>query len=81
MPGMNGLEFARRVRAETRWAGIPLIAHSSSATPGDVAAGREAGFTDYVEKSSREKLVTSIRRCLSPHPWGAVSGPTEALAA
>ena len=81
MPGMSGLEFARRVRAETRWAGIPLIAHSSSAMPSDVAAGREAGFTDYVEKSSRDKLVTSIRRCLSPHPWGAASDPAEALAA
>lgn len=81
MPGMSGLEFARRIRAETRWAGIPLIAHSSFATPGDVAAGREAGFTDCVEKSRRENLVASIWRCLSPHPWNAVKGSTEALAA
>lgn len=64
MPDMDGLAFARALRAGGAWAEVPLIALSSRAEPADIARGREAGFTDYVAKYDREALVQSLRDCL-----------------
>ncbi len=61
MPGMDGLQFARAVRAGGIWAEIPLIAMTSHSDPQHAQAGRQAGFTDYVAKFEREALVASLR--------------------
>ena len=65
MPEMDGLSFARNVRASGAWARLPLVALSSRAEPDDVARGREAGFTDYVAKYDRDALLSSLRECLT----------------
>ncbi len=65
MPDMDGLDFARALRASGPWRDLPLIALSSHADAGDVEAGRDAGFTDYVTKSQREHLIGSLRQCLA----------------
>ena len=65
MPEMDGLTFARRVREAGDWARLPLIALSGRSSPEDEAAGRDAGFTDYVAKFDREALLQSLRQCLS----------------
>jgi two-component system chemotaxis sensor kinase CheA len=65
MPEMDGLSFARNVRASGGWMRLPLVALSSRAEPEDVARGREAGFTDYVAKYDRDALLSSLRECLS----------------
>ncbi|TCZ58626.1 hybrid sensor histidine kinase/response regulator [Roseicella aquatilis] len=64
LPGMDGLALARHLRQEGPWMHLPLIALSGRAGPGDVEAGREAGFTDYVAKFDREALLESLRQCL-----------------
>lgn len=65
MPEMDGLSFARNVRASGAWIRLPMVALSSRAEPDDVARGREAGFTDYVAKYDRDALLSSLRECLS----------------
>ena len=65
MPEMDGLSFARNVRASGAWMRLPLVALSSRAEPEDVARGRDAGFTDYVAKYDRDALLSSLRDCLS----------------
>jgi two-component system chemotaxis sensor kinase CheA len=65
MPDMNGLEFARAVRAAGAWASLPMIALTGHVEPRDVEAGRDAGFTDYVAKFEREALLASLQQCLS----------------
>jgi len=65
MPEMNGLEFARAVRAEGSWAALPMLALSARAEPVDVEATRAAGFTDHVAKFDREALLASLRHCLA----------------
>jgi two-component system chemotaxis sensor kinase CheA len=65
MPEMDGIAFARALRAGGAWAEVPLIALSSRAGPADVARGRDAGFTDYVAKYDREALLQSLRDCLA----------------
>ncbi|WP_137126922.1 chemotaxis protein CheW [Roseomonas sp. HF4] len=65
MPEMDGIAFARALRAGGAWAEVPLIALSSRAEPADVARGRDAGFTDYVAKYDREALMQSLADCLA----------------
>jgi two-component system chemotaxis sensor kinase CheA len=65
MPGMDGIEFVRRVRADGPWTQLPVIALTAHARPEDVAAGRNAGFTDYVEKFERDALLASLTQCLA----------------
>jgi two-component system, chemotaxis family, sensor kinase CheA len=65
MPDMDGLDFARAVRSGGTWAALPMIALSARAEPGDIDAGRDAGFTDYVAKFQREALIASLRQCLA----------------
>ena len=64
MPDMDGLDFARAVRASGPWAALPMIALSARTEPKDVEAGRDAGFTDYVAKFQRDALIDSVRQCL-----------------
>ena len=70
MPDMDGLDFARAVRAGGAWAALPMIALSAHADPRDVEAGRDVGFTDYVAKFQREALIDSLQQCL-PEPIAA----------
>ena len=65
MPDMDGLDFARAVRAGGPWARLPMIALSARADPADIEAGRDAGFTDYVAKFQREALIASLHQCLA----------------
>jgi two-component system chemotaxis sensor kinase CheA len=65
MPDMNGLEFIRRLRAEGPWAELPVIALSGRGAPHEIEAGRDAGFTDYVQKFERDALLASLQQCLA----------------
>jgi two-component system, chemotaxis family, sensor kinase CheA len=65
MPDMDGLAFARAVRAEGPWINLPMIALSSYAEPSQIDAGRDAGFTDYVAKIQRDQIIESLRQCLT----------------
>ena len=65
MPGMDGLAFARDVRAGGPWAHVPMIALSSHTDPHQVEAGRDAGFTDYVSKNQRDQVIHALNQCLA----------------
>ncbi|MEE8507374.1 MAG: chemotaxis protein CheW [Kiloniellales bacterium] len=65
MPGMNGFEFAEAVKNETRWSEVPMVALSCFATPKDIARGREVGFKDYVAKSDRDALISTLQDTLA----------------
>lgn len=64
MPGMNGFDFARTVRSNSRWQAVPLVALSSHATQRDLERGRQAGFTDYVAKFDRDALLVTLAQTL-----------------
>jgi two-component system, chemotaxis family, sensor kinase CheA len=65
MPDMDGLQFARTLRAGGAWSELPLIAMTSHADSQHAAAGRQAGFDDYVAKFARDALIESLRACLN----------------
>ena len=65
MPGMNGFEFARALRADGNWAELPLIALSTHASERDMAEGREAGFNEYVAKFNRDHLIETVDQVIA----------------
>ncbi len=50
MPGMDGLELIRRVRANRRFDGMRIIMASASAEVEEIAEARAAGADDYLTK-------------------------------
>ena len=64
MPEMDGLEFVRTLRKGGTWAELPVIALSARMQDAEMAAGRDAGFTDYVGKFDRASLLASLAQCL-----------------
>ena len=65
MPEMNGFEFAEKIKAESRWKEVPIVALSSHTAPRDLDRGREVGFSDYVKKFDRDSLLESLEQALS----------------
>ncbi|MCL2473595.1 MAG: chemotaxis protein CheW [Alphaproteobacteria bacterium] len=62
MPEMTGFEFISRIRenVDCRWHNLPIFAMSSHSTPTDIEKGMRLGFTDYVAKFDREKLIAVL---------------------
>ncbi|ODR97197.1 hypothetical protein AUC70_13120 [Methyloceanibacter stevinii] len=57
MPGMDGLELARAIRADSAWDSVPLIGLSSQQSPRLSEASRLAGFDVLVGKFDRRSLM------------------------
>jgi DNA-binding response OmpR family regulator len=50
MPGMDGLEICRRIRADSRTPPTYLILLTARGSRGDIVTGLEAGADDYITK-------------------------------
>ena len=65
LPGIDGYEATRRIRAQSPDHKVPIIAVTSFALSGDDAKARAAGCTDYVAKPySPRALLSKIREHL-----------------
>ncbi len=65
LPGIDGYETTRRVRALPALRQVPIIAVTSYALSGDDVKAKEAGCTDYVPKPfSPRALLATIRKYL-----------------
>ena len=66
LPGMDGLEATRRIKAQPALARIPIIAVTSYALAGDDRKAAEAGCDDYVTKPySPRALLAKVRTILA----------------
>jgi two-component system, cell cycle response regulator DivK len=57
LPGIDGWEATRRIKADASLAHIPIIALSSHAMRGDEEKARQAGCDDYLSKPLDEELL------------------------
>ena len=65
LPGMSGVEFARRLRNEERTRAIPLIMLTARGEEQDKVMGLESGADDYITKPfSPRELVARSRAVL-----------------
>ena len=61
MPGWDGFEVCRRLRADTRFAVTPIVMLTAATRPEDVRRGLEAGATEYLTKPfSPIRLLTLV---------------------
>jgi two-component system phosphate regulon response regulator PhoB len=65
LPGMSGLEFARRLRADGRTRSVPIIMLTARGEERDKVAGLETGADDFVTKPfSPRELMARIQAVL-----------------
>ncbi|MDX9978752.1 MAG: response regulator transcription factor [Lentisphaeria bacterium] len=68
LPGMDGLEVCRALKARRELADVPIIMLSAKGEEADIVAGLELGAHDYVCKPfSPRVLIARIRACLRHH--------------
>jgi two-component system cell cycle response regulator DivK len=68
LPGIDGLEALRRLRADERTAGMRVVALTAQAMTGDRERFLEAGFNGYISKpvNVAEFIGTVKRYCEEP---------------
>ena len=65
LPGMSGVDFARRLRADERTRTIPIIMLTARGEEQDKITGLETGADDYITKPfSPRELVARIKAVL-----------------
>ena len=65
MPGMDGYDFTRRIRASAEWAELPIVLLTSLSDPLAIVRGLAAGADHYVTKPyAPEWLLTRLRQVL-----------------
>jgi len=65
LPGINGIEAFRQLRADPATARIPVVAITASVTPTDRSQITAAGFDAFVSKPiSLKEFVDTVKRVL-----------------
>jgi two-component system phosphate regulon response regulator PhoB len=65
LPGIDGLEVCRMLRADHRTAGVPIVMLTAKGEETDVVTGLEVGADDYITKPFSPKVaVARIRNIL-----------------
>ena len=80
LPGMDGLEVCRRLRADAGTASIPIIMLTAKSAEADRVVGLELGADDYVTKPfSPRELAARIRAVLRRAGARTAEGGAETL--
>lgn len=85
MPGIDGLEATRRLRADPRFAELPVVALTANAQQQDHDACLAAGMNDFLSKPIDPRQLEAVLHHfighLLPSPTEASAGLSEAQAA
>lgn len=69
LPTTSGLDVVRRLRADPRWRGLPAVAVTAEAQPGDEQRILRAGFDGYLTKPIDPTIfVQQLLEFLPPRP-------------
>jgi len=64
MPEMDGYVLTRNIKSDPRFAGIPVLMHSSLSSDANQQLGRSVGVDEYVPKFEPHKLAEVLTRLL-----------------
>ena len=65
MPEMDGYMLTRQIKADRRFAGVPVIMHSSLSGMSNQQLGMSVGVDEYVPKFEPQRLSQTLARLLS----------------
>ena len=65
MPEMDGYMLTRKIKADKRFAGIPVLMHSSLSSASNQQLGKAVGVDEYVPKFEPQKLAQILTRLLA----------------
>ncbi|TAN84365.1 MAG: chemotaxis protein CheV [Gallionella sp.] len=65
MPEMDGYMLTRKIKADKRFAGIPVLMHSSLSSASNEQLGKTVGVDEYVPKFEPQKLAQTLARLLT----------------
>jgi two-component system chemotaxis response regulator CheV len=65
MPEMDGYILTRKIRGDARFAGIPIIMHSSLSSMENQSLGLSVGVDEYVPKFEPQRLAEVLVRRLA----------------
>ncbi len=74
MPVMDGYEASRRIREQSRWAHLPIIALTANAMPDERDRCRAAGMDDYLAKPFNREDLRQRLEAWQPEPGSEPSG-------
>jgi two-component system chemotaxis response regulator CheV len=64
MPEMDGYILTKNIKSDPRFAGIPVIMHSSLSSMSNMALGKSVGVDEYVPKFEPQRLAETLTRLL-----------------
>ncbi len=70
MPGMDGYVLTRKIKDDKRFAGIPVVMHSSLSADANISIGQQVGADAYVAKFDPQELSNTLRKVLAQHEPG-----------
>ena len=63
LPGLNGIDALKQLRADPGTAGIPVVAFTASVTPTDRSQINEAGFDGFLSKPiNLKEFLETVQR-------------------
>jgi two-component system chemotaxis response regulator CheV len=65
MPEMDGYMLTRKIKEDKRFAGIPVLMHSSLSSTSNQQLGRAVGVDEYVPKFEPQRLAQTLERLLT----------------
>ncbi len=65
MPEMDGYLLTKKIKSDPRFAGIPVIMHSSLSGTSNQQLGQSVGVDEYVSKFEPHKLAATLTRLLA----------------
>jgi two-component system chemotaxis response regulator CheY len=68
MPEMNGIEFVRHVRADSRFSSVPLMMVTTETEMSQVVTALEAGANEYVMKPFTKEIIADKLRLIGVIP-------------
>ncbi|MCC6659019.1 MAG: chemotaxis protein CheV [Rhodocyclaceae bacterium] len=73
MPETDGYMLTKQIKSDPRFAGIPVLMHSSLSGMSNQQLGKSVGVDEYVSKFEPQLLATTITRLLAPVPARAAA--------